>query len=77
MLPNLHYWQCYASSGPTGLARGVLKTLGFVKAVGRLMLPEAAKLRAELHEAQNILLPKAVDVPTVTVVPAGALQSVA
>ena len=49
MLPNLHYWQCYASSGPTGLARGVLKTLGFVKAVGRLMLPEAAKLRAELH----------------------------
>ena len=28
-------------------------------------------------ETQNILLPKAVDVPTVTVVPAGALQSVA
>ena len=28
-------------------------------------------------DTQNILLPKAVDVPTVTVVPAGALQSVA
>jgi hypothetical protein len=36
----------------------VLKTLGFVKAVGRLMLPEAAKLRAELQKGWYVTLPE-------------------